>query len=43
MATAGVHFVTEPRTESYGRVAVFLDIAANKWDLIGPAAPAHTT
>jgi catechol 2,3-dioxygenase-like lactoylglutathione lyase family enzyme len=43
MAAAGVHFVTEPRTESYGRVAVFLDIAANKWDLIGPAAPAHTT
>ncbi len=38
MASAGVQFVTAPRTESYGRVAVFLDIAGNKWDLIGPAA-----
>ena len=39
MKAAGVHFVTEPRTEPYGRVAVFLDIAGNNWDLIGPAAP----
>ena len=23
--------------EPYGRVAVFLDIAGNKWDLLGPA------
>ena len=38
MAAAGVQFVTVPRTEPYGRVAVFLDIAGNKWDLIGPAA-----
>ena len=38
MAAAGVQFVTAPRTEPYGRVAVFLDIAGNKWDLIGPAA-----
>jgi catechol 2,3-dioxygenase-like lactoylglutathione lyase family enzyme len=38
MASAGVRFVTAPRTESYGRVAVFLDIAGNKWDLLGPAA-----
>jgi hypothetical protein len=29
--------VTTPRTEPYGQVAVFLDIAGNKWDLIGPA------
>jgi catechol 2,3-dioxygenase-like lactoylglutathione lyase family enzyme len=36
MASAGVQFVTAPRTERYGRVAVFLDIAGNKWDLIGP-------
>lgn len=43
IAAAGVHFVTEPRTEPYGRVAVFLDIAGNKWDLIGPAAVARTT
>jgi len=37
MACAGVQFVTAPRTEPYGRVAVFLDVAGNKWDLIGPA------
>lgn len=37
MVSAGVEFLTPPRTESYGRVAVFLDIAGNKWDLIGPA------
>jgi catechol 2,3-dioxygenase-like lactoylglutathione lyase family enzyme len=38
MAAAGVQFVRAPRVEPYGRVAVFLDIAGNKWDLIGPAA-----
>ncbi len=37
MASAGVTFVTSPRTEVYGRVAVFLDIAGNRWDLLGPA------
>jgi len=36
MASAGVEFVTEPRREAYGQVAVFLDIAGNRWDLIGP-------
>ncbi|HYN95814.1 MAG TPA: VOC family protein [Pilimelia sp.] len=36
MTSAGVRFVTEPRTEPYGRVAVFLDIAGNKWDMVGP-------
>ncbi|WP_204035958.1 VOC family protein [Micromonospora qiuiae] len=35
MGQAGVTFVREPRTESYGRVAVFLDIAGNRWDLLG--------
>ncbi|MBW8482990.1 VOC family protein [Actinomadura parmotrematis] len=35
MAAAGVEFVTAPRTEPYGRVAVFLDIAGNRWDLLG--------
>ena len=30
-------FLTEPRTEPYGQVVVFRDIAGNKWDLIGPA------
>jgi hypothetical protein len=38
MVAAGVEFVTEPRTEAYGRVVVFVDIAGNRWDLIGPAA-----
>jgi catechol 2,3-dioxygenase-like lactoylglutathione lyase family enzyme len=37
MKTAAVQIVTRPRTEPYGRVAVFLDIAGNKWDLLGPA------
>lgn len=35
MAKAGVRFVTAPRSESYGRVAVFLDVAGNRWDLLG--------
>jgi catechol 2,3-dioxygenase-like lactoylglutathione lyase family enzyme len=38
MRAAGVEFVTEPRDEPYGRVAVFLDVAGNRWDLLGPAA-----
>lgn len=37
MTAAGVEFVTAPRSEGYGRVAVFLDIAGNRWDLLGPA------
>jgi catechol 2,3-dioxygenase-like lactoylglutathione lyase family enzyme len=37
MTAAGVQFLTAPRSEPYGRVAVFLDIAGNKWDLLGPA------
>ena len=37
MLAAGVTFVTAPRTESYGQVAVFLDIEGNRWDLLGPA------
>jgi catechol 2,3-dioxygenase-like lactoylglutathione lyase family enzyme len=38
MTAAGVEFVTEPRDEPYGRVAVFRDVAGNQWDLLGPAA-----
>lgn len=38
MQAAGVEFVTEPRDEPYGRLAVFLDIAGNRWDLLGPPA-----
>ena len=36
MLAAGVEFARPPRTEAYGQVAVFLDIAGNRWDLIGP-------
>ena len=37
MAAAGVEFLTAPRTQPYGRVAVFIDVAGNHWDLLGPA------
>jgi catechol 2,3-dioxygenase-like lactoylglutathione lyase family enzyme len=37
MVSAGVRFVTPPRTEPYGQVAVFLDVAGNRWDLPGKA------
>lgn len=36
MTAAGVQFVRPPRDEPYGKVAVFLDIAGNRWDLLGP-------
>jgi catechol 2,3-dioxygenase-like lactoylglutathione lyase family enzyme len=36
MRRGGVEFVTEPRDEPYGRVAVFLDVSGNGWDLLGP-------
>ncbi len=36
MVDAGVVFVTPARTEPYGMVAVFEDIAGNRWDLLGP-------
>ncbi len=36
MVDQGVEFVTAPRTEAYGKVAVFLDVAGNQWDLLGP-------
>ena len=35
MIAAGVRFVTAPRAEPYGKVAVFLDIEGNRWDLLG--------
>jgi catechol 2,3-dioxygenase-like lactoylglutathione lyase family enzyme len=37
MTAAGVRFVSPPRDESYGRVAVFIDLEGNRWDLLGPA------
>ena len=36
MRDAGVEFLTVPRDEPYGRVAVFVDVAGNRWDLLGP-------
>ena len=38
MVAKGLEFVTRPRDEAYGRVAVFLDVAGNRWDLLGPVA-----
>jgi uncharacterized glyoxalase superfamily protein PhnB len=38
MMAAGVEFTGPPRAEPYGQVAVFRDIAGNKWDLLGPVA-----
>jgi len=35
-AARGVRFVEEPRDEAYGRVAVFLDLYGNRWDLVEP-------
>jgi len=36
MRAADVEFVGSPRAEPYGRVVVFLDVAGNRWDLLGP-------
>ena len=36
MTAAGVRFDGEPRDEPYGRIVVFLDVAGNRWDLLGP-------
>lgn len=35
MVAAGVQFVSLPRDEPYGRVAVFVDLEGNRWDLLG--------
>jgi lactoylglutathione lyase len=34
MIANGVHFLEEPRVESYGSVAVFEDLYGNQWDLL---------
>lgn len=36
MVDHGVEFVGEPRHEPYGSVVVFVDVAGNRWDLLGP-------
>ncbi len=38
MTAAGVTFVSPPRDEAYGRIAVFLDLEGNRWDLVGPTS-----
>jgi catechol 2,3-dioxygenase-like lactoylglutathione lyase family enzyme len=40
MVAAGVRFVSEPRSEPYGQVTVFEDVAGNRWDLLGPPSGA---
>lgn len=37
MVSEGVNFREAPRSEVYGKVAVFEDLYGNTWDLIGPA------
>ena len=41
MVNAGVRFVSPPRTEPYGKVAVFTDLEGNRWDLLGPDSEAQ--
>jgi catechol 2,3-dioxygenase-like lactoylglutathione lyase family enzyme len=36
MRAAGVEFLSPPRVEAYGKVAVFADVSGNRWDLLGP-------
>ena len=35
MTAAGIRFVRPPVEQPYGKVAVFLDLYGNRWDLIG--------
>ena len=37
MLEKGIHFVREPKEESYGTVAVFEDLYGNLWDLLEPS------
>ena len=39
MTDYGVAFLSAPRDETYGKVAVFVDLLGNKWDLLGPRPP----
>ena len=36
MTAGGVDFLEALRSEPYGQVAVFVDVAGNRWDLLGP-------
>ncbi len=42
MISRGVTFVREPKTESYGTVAVFEDLYGNRWDLLEPTRSPST-
>jgi len=42
LTSAGVQIVSPPRDEPYGRVAVFVDLEGNRWDLLGPD-PRHSS
>ena len=39
MVSIGIKFVRNPKTASYGTVAVFEDLYGNLWDLVGPSNP----
>jgi catechol 2,3-dioxygenase-like lactoylglutathione lyase family enzyme len=43
MVAAGVRFVAPPRDEPYGKVAVFLDLEGNRWDLLGDDPRRHVS
>lgn len=34
MVSKGIKFIREPKTETYGTVAVFEDLYGNLWDLL---------
>jgi catechol 2,3-dioxygenase-like lactoylglutathione lyase family enzyme len=36
MVAAGVRFISPPRDEPHGRLAVFVDLEGNRWDRLGP-------
>jgi catechol 2,3-dioxygenase-like lactoylglutathione lyase family enzyme len=40
--TKGIEFVREPSEESYGTVAVFMDLYGNLWDLVEPRKPSNS-
>jgi catechol 2,3-dioxygenase-like lactoylglutathione lyase family enzyme len=37
MRAGGVEFLSEPRDEPYGTIAIFRDVSGNRWDLLGPS------
>ncbi|HYA67920.1 MAG TPA: VOC family protein [Acidimicrobiales bacterium] len=39
LLSEGVRIIGEPRSEPYGRVAVFLDLVGNRWDLLDSRKP----